>query len=163
MLNRAPLVDGKPLAPRNADEMEILPGVPEALAQLAAAGFALVVVTNQPEIARGTVTWASVNAINVRLNETLPIDEFRVCPHDDADNCPCRKPKPGLLLDPPTYAVAQSYLVGDRWRDIDAGCAAGCRATILVDYQYPEGIRQEPDVRVRSLAEAAEWILHDNR
>jgi D-glycero-D-manno-heptose 1,7-bisphosphate phosphatase len=90
---------------------------------------------------------------------TLPIDEFRVCPHDDRDACGCRKPRPGLLVDPPTTNVAASVMVGDRWRDIEAGRAAGCRATILVDYGYDEVLPHEPDARVASLSDAAEWIL----
>ena len=94
-----------------------------------------------------------------RLAALLPIDEFRVCCHDDADGCDCRKPKPGLLTRPPLYDLSRSVIVGDRWRDIEAGRRAGCRAAILIDYGYDEGLPTEPDVRVRSLAEAADWIL----
>ena len=89
----------------------------------------------------------------------MPIDEFRVCWHDDVDACDCRKPKPGLLTRPPHYDLGRSVIVGDRWRDIEAGRRAGCRAAILVDYGYDESSHAAPDVRVRSLAEAADWIL----
>jgi D-glycero-D-manno-heptose 1,7-bisphosphate phosphatase len=150
---------GKPYPPANADELEILEGVEDALARLKAAGYRLVVVTNQPDIARGTTTRAAVDAIHARMARVLPIDEFRVCPHDDPDGCPCRKPRPGLLLDPPTIDVSSSPIVGDRWRDLEAGRAAGCCATILVDYAYAEDIPNEPDVRVTSMSEAADWIL----
>jgi D-glycero-D-manno-heptose 1,7-bisphosphate phosphatase len=150
---------GKVLSPSSIDDVEILPGVPEALARLKAAGFSLVVTTNQPDVARGATTREIVAEIHAHLAQLLPIDEFRVCLHDDGDRCACRKPKPGLLLDPPVYDVAGSVMVGDRWRDVDAGRAAGCRATILVDYGYDEPMPNEPDARVSSLAEAADWIL----
>jgi D-glycero-D-manno-heptose 1,7-bisphosphate phosphatase len=159
VLNRAVVRGGKPCPPASVDELEILPDAAEALGRLKAAGYALVVVTNQPDIARGTTTRAAVDAIHSRMAAILPIDEFRVCPHDDHDACACRKPRPGLLVDPPTTDVAASVMVGDRWRDIEAGRAAGCRATILVDYEYDEEIPHEPDARVASLSEAVEWIL----
>lgn len=159
VLNRAVVRDGTPLPPASVEELEILPGVPEALARLRAAGYRLVVVTNQPDIARGTTTAAAVEAIHAHMRRVLDLDEIRVCPHDDGDGCDCRKPKPGLLLREPAADMASSVMIGDRWRDIDAGVAAGCGATILVDYNYAESIRQEPTVRVPSLAEAAEWLL----
>jgi len=163
VLNRAVVRAGKPFPPASVDELEILPGAAGALARLKAAGYALVVVTNQPDIARGTTTRAAVDAIHARMASMLPIDEFRVCPHDDRDACACRKPRPGLLVDPPTNDVGASVMVGDRWRDIEAGRAAGCGATILIDHQYDEPIPNEPDVRVASLSEAAAWILTRHR
>lgn len=162
VLNKAVVRAGKPYPPASVDDLEILPGVASALARLKAAGYRLVVVTNQPDIARGKTTRLAVEAIHAHMATLLPIDEFRMCPHDDEDGCACRKPLPGLLIHPPTTDVAASVMVGDRWRDIDAGRAAACRATILVDYQYDEAIPHEPDVRVRSLDEAAEWILSHN-
>lgn len=159
VINRAVIVDGKPLAPERLEDLEVLPRVPEALALLRQAGYALVVVTNQPDVARGRMALSTIEAMHDRLAATLPLDEIRVCYHDDPDDCPCRKPKPGLLLDPPTYDVARSVLVGDRWRDIEAGKNAGCRATILIDYRYDEALPREPDVRVASLYDAAMWIL----
>jgi D-glycero-D-manno-heptose 1,7-bisphosphate phosphatase len=159
VINRAVVRDGKAYAPALVDDLEILPGVADALDRLRAAGYRLVVVTNQPDIARGTVTRAAVDAINARLAARLGLDDIRVCPHDDGDGCDCRKPKPGMLLWPPHADLPASLMVGDRWRDIEAGRAAGVGATILVDYHYDEGLRHEPDVRVASLAEATDWIL----
>lgn len=159
VLNRTKLRNNRPIPPASLDELEILPGVPDALRNLKAAGYALVVVTNQPDVARGLTTLNVVNQFNGFLGERLPIDEFRVCAHDDRDGCDCRKPRPGLLLASPQYHVAESIMVGDRWRDIDAGRAAGCRATILIDYEYDEAIPNEPTVRVASLLEASDWIL----
>jgi transaldolase len=133
--------------------------VGEALARLKAAGYALVVVTNQPDIARGLISEAAVDAIHARMRQLLPLDEIRVCPHDDADACDCRKPKAGLLLREPAYDLRTSVMVGDRWRDIAVGRAAGCKATILIDYGYGEVITHEPDARVGSLTEAVDWLL----
>ena len=159
VLNRTMLRQGKPIPPRSLGELEILPGVSAALSNLKAAGYSLVVVTNQPDVARGLTTLDMVEEFHRFLGRQLPIDEFRVCIHDDGDQCACRKPKPGLLLAAPRYDIRRSVMVGDRWRDVDAGLAAGCRATILVDYGYDEAIPNEPTVRVASLLEASRWIL----
>src|SRR5262245_3380014 len=107
VINRALVKDRRPGAPTRVDQLEILPGVPEALARLREAGYALVVVTNQPDVAKGTVAKDEIEAMHALLMTELPLDEIRVCYHIDADKCACRKPKPGLLLDPPTYAVEQ--------------------------------------------------------
>ena len=161
VINRAVVRDGKPYPPDSLEDMEILPGTHEALEKLKALGFLLLVVTNQPDVSRGTQTVEEVNRIHQWMQSSMPIDEFLVCFHDNRENCLCRKPKPGLLLDGANkYAVdlADSFLIGDRWRDVDAGHEAGCK-TILIDYGYAErGPTQEPDVRVKSLLEAADWI-----
>jgi D-glycero-D-manno-heptose 1,7-bisphosphate phosphatase len=159
VINRAIVQDRRPGAPLRPEDLEILPDVPDALERLRRAGYALVVVTNQPDVAKGRVRREVIEAMHARLLAELPLDEVRVCYHVDADGCECRKPNPGMLLNPPTYAVEQSVMVGDRWRDVEAGRRAACRATILVDYDYAEPIPHEPDVRVGSLGEAADWIL----
>ncbi len=159
VINRAIVHNRRPGAPTRVEELVILPDVPDALAKLREAGYALVVVTNQPDVAKGTVAREVIEAMHAKLMTELPLDEVRVCYHVDADGCECRKPKPGMLLDPPTYAVERSVMVGDRWRDIEAGRRAACRATILVDYDYAEPMPHEPDVRVASLGEATDWIL----
>jgi len=148
------------MAPASLAELEIPADVPAALERLKHAGFALVVVTNQPDVARGTQTRATVEALNAALAANLSIDEWRVCYDDDQDRCSCRKPKPGLLLQPPVYDVARSFMVGDRWRDIEAGRNAGVRAAIHVDSGHAEPLTIEPDFRARSLTEAVDWILN---
>jgi D-glycero-D-manno-heptose 1,7-bisphosphate phosphatase len=163
VVNRSLVRDGTPEPPRGPDDVEILPGVAEACAELRAAGFALVVVTNQPEVARGTLTRQAVDAINGKIAASLPLDEIVVCPHDDADGCDCRKPRPGMLLDAARrhgIDLERSYLVGDRWRDIGAGQAASVR-TVFVDRGYDERRPQNPDATVSDLTEAAVWILED--
>jgi len=128
-------------------------------------GFLLVVVTNQPDVARGTQTLAAVQAIHDAMRQTLPLDEFLICPHDDRDGCRCRKPAPGLMIEAQQrYGIdlSRSFLVGDRWRDIDAGHAAGCR-TVWLDSNYRErGPSAPPDARVASLADAVDWIVRNS-
>jgi D-glycero-D-manno-heptose 1,7-bisphosphate phosphatase len=160
-VNRAFLREGKPYPPATLSDLRVLPGVREACRNLREAGFALILVTNQPDIARGTVPADRVEEINVRLQRYLQLDDIRVCPHDDEAQCACRKPQPGLLIQAAetwNIDLPASYVVGDRWRDVEAGHRAGCRA-IFVDHGYREQQPDAPFLRVRSLAEAANWIL----
>ena len=161
VINRAVVRDGKPYPPANLSEMEILPGVPEALAFLHEAGFLLVVITNQPDVARGITPKVLVEEINRHLSRLLPIDEFRTCYHDDDEECGCRKPSPGALLAAArqhSIDLTKSYMIGDRWRDIEAGQRAGCQ-TIFVDYGYFEKQPESFNHRVQTLDEAAHIIL----
>jgi len=161
VINRALVRDGKPYPPASVSEMEILPGVSEALAALHEVGFMLIVVTNQPDVARGTTSMAVVEEINSCLASCLPIDEFRTCYHDSGDCCDCRKPLPGSLraaAKQHDIDLPQSYMVGDRWRDIEAGQGAGCR-TIFINYGYAEKQPEAVNHRVQSLSEAAQIIL----
>src|SRR5258706_5259253 len=165
VINAAIVRDGKPYAPLSLDEMRILDGVPQALAQLRAAGYLNVLVTNQPDVANGKTTRAVVEQMHSRLVQELPIDAVKVCFHDDADNCGCRKPKPGMLLEAARELgidMAKSYLVGDRWRDVAAAQAAGCKA-LFIDYSYRERQPDLPYVRVKSLPDAAAFITRNDR
>lgn len=161
VINRAVVRDGKPYPPHCLSDLEILPGVDKALHALHDAGWLLIVVTNQPDVARGTKQMADVEAINQRLKQSLPIDEFRTCYHDSDDGCYCRKPLPGSLLAAARdhgIDLASSYMVGDRWRDTMAGEQAGCK-TIFIDYGYLEKQPEKFNHRVGSLLEAANIIL----
>ncbi len=161
VINRAYLRQGIPHPPANLGEVEILHGVPEALAALQGAGFLLIVVTNQPDVARGATLLETVRGINGYLAGLFPITEFRSCYHDDIDDCACRKPRPGAILAAAeTHGIdlTRSYMVGDRWRDIEAGRRAGCR-TIFLDYGYTEKQPESMDHVTRSLEEAARIIL----
>ena len=167
VINRALVRDGVPYPPQGITELEILPGVTDGLKRLRGAGFRLVVVTNQPDVARGTQTKAEVEAIHRVLQSQLPLamDDFRVCYHDNADNCPCRKPRPGMLLAAAAdygLDLATSFMVGDRWRDIEAGQRAGCK-TIFIDYHYAEPNHSQPDATVVSFAEAVDWIIQQDK
>jgi D-glycero-D-manno-heptose 1,7-bisphosphate phosphatase len=161
VLNRAVVRAGRPYPPDDVAGLDIFPGTAEALQRLRRAGFLLLVVSNQPDVARGDQRRANVEAINTALARTLPLDDFLVCYHDDADGCDCRKPLPGLLLrGAERYALdlSRSFLIGDRWRDVAAGRGAGVR-TVFIDYHYDER-RPEPaaDATVSDLSEAVDWI-----
>lgn len=161
MLNRAIVRHGRPYPPAGLVGLEVLPGVVEACTALRRAGFLLVVVTNQPDVARGTQRQEIVEGINNALRAQVPVDEIRVCYHDEPDGCACRKPKPGLLLQAERdwqIDLASSFMVGDRWMDIEAGRRAGC-TTVLIDCGYAEAEQTMPDCRLQSLAEAAQWII----
>ena len=163
VINRGVFKAGKPFAPFSLSEYEILPGVPEALASLRAAGFLLVVTTNQPDVTRGAARREQVETIHQYIRDRLAIDDIRVCYHDDSDQCACRKPLPGMILAASVeheIQVRRSFMVGDRWRDIGSGKNAGC-TTILVN-AFPEKTRIDPDVELPDLAAAARWILNSN-
>lgn len=164
VINRAVERDGKPYPPARLAELDILPGVPEALDRLKAAGYLLIVATNQPDVGRGTLAQPMVESMHASLCAQLPIDRVEVCYHPGRglSDCDCRKPRPGMLIRAARefgIDLARSWMVGDRWRDIDCGHSAGCR-TIFIDRGYAEDLKQPPDLRVRSLSEAADAILH---
>jgi D-glycero-D-manno-heptose 1,7-bisphosphate phosphatase len=164
VLNRAVTRNGKPYPPASLAELEILPGVPEALARLRQAGFLLLVVTNQPDVARGTQSREAVESIHAALCQALPLDGVFVC-YDDGDS-PRRKPNPGMLLEAAgQYEIdlQASFLIGDRWKDIEAGRQAGCR-TVWLDYGYDEhrhGV--QPDFLTQEIGAAADWILAERK
>jgi D-glycero-D-manno-heptose 1,7-bisphosphate phosphatase len=153
--------DGKPVAPTTLSEFRILPGVVESARRLKEAGFLLIVVTNQPDVATGRTPKAVMEAMHAEIRRQLPIDDFMICLHVDADNCGCRKPKPGLILQAAArYSIdlPSSTVVGDRWRDVVAGQTVGCR-TIFVDYGYVQDHPAVADETVNSLTEATQLIL----
>jgi D-glycero-D-manno-heptose 1,7-bisphosphate phosphatase len=161
VLNRQLVRDGHAYAPGSPADLEILPGVPESLARLRAAGFILIVVTNQPDVVRALITRAGVEAIHQAMRRMLPLDDIRVCYHDDADGCACRKPSPGMLYAAAVehdVTLAGSFMIGDRWRDIEAGHRAGC-TTVMVDHPVEESFPVSPDLRAPDLPDAVRQIL----
>jgi D-glycero-D-manno-heptose 1,7-bisphosphate phosphatase len=161
VLNRGIMIEGRLHPPRSVEEVEVLPGVAEACRALADAGLLLIGATNQPDVARGRQTREEVLRINARLLRALPLVEIRTCFHDDADGCPCRKPRPGLLLEAARehdVDLRQSFMVGDRWTDVAAGAAAGC-LTFLITASYNERSRCPPDHDVTDLLDAAGRIV----
>ena len=161
VLNRAVIREGRPYPPASLEAFEILPGVPEAVRRLHDVGFLLIGATNQPDVARGTQRREVVEAINARLQDEMPITAILVC-YEDSDDCPRRKPNPGLLLEAAeTYGIdlSASFMVGDRWRDVEAGRRAGCQ-TVFIDRGYSERQPDPPaDHTAADLTAAAIWIL----
>jgi D-glycero-D-manno-heptose 1,7-bisphosphate phosphatase len=163
VINRALERDKKPFAPTSIAEFEIYPEVPAACAKLQAAGFLLVVATNQPDVGRGTLKQEIVEQIHAYMVAQLPINRVEVCFHSGKDTlpCDCRKPKPGMLFRAAAALnidLRQSWMVGDRWRDVDCGHNASCK-TIFIDRGYAEELKQKPDFSAGNLAEAVDIIL----
>ena len=161
VINASVVRDGKPYPPASLEELKILPGVAPAIKALRKAGFAIVVATNQPDVASGIQGREVVESMHSDLRNKLLIDDIRVCYHTDSDNCTCRKPKSGMLLEAAhelEVDLSRSFMVGDRWRDIDAGKAVGCY-TFFIDYGYLEMKPESPDMVVASLEEASKTIL----
>ena len=163
VLNHPVIRDGKPYPPATVEALRIISGVEAACESLRSAGFLLVMVTNQPDIGRGSASALAVQAINSAVAKSLHLDAVKLCPHDDHHACSCRKPLPGLLLEAArdlAISLPSSYVVGDRWRDIEAGERAGCK-TVFIDYNYQEKRPARPDFITASLAQATEWIVSD--
>ncbi|PYO56585.1 MAG: HAD family hydrolase, partial [Candidatus Rokuibacteriota bacterium] len=163
VLNRAVVRDGLPYPPGTLAELEITPDAPRALGSLRAAGLSLIGVTNQPDVARGTQRREVVESINAALRAALPLDDLLTCYHDDSDGCHCRKPAAGLLIeaaDRHGLDLSSSFMIGDRWKDVEAGRRARCM-TVFIDNGYAERgpVDCQPDHRVTTLFEAAQWIL----
>lgn len=147
-------------SPRCLEEFDLVAGAAQAVAMLRDAGLLVIVVTNQPEVARGLIAPAQLERMHRRLKEATAVDAIYTCPHDDRHACSCRKPSPGLLLQAAAewrIALGISYMVGDSWKDIEAGTAAGCQ-TFLVDPQWPRAPQVKPSHHVRDLRVAAEMI-----
>jgi D-glycero-D-manno-heptose 1,7-bisphosphate phosphatase len=156
--------NGRPVAPTTLAEFQFLPGVVESVQRLKQGGYLIVVITNQPDVADGRTARSTVDAMHDLVRSKLAVDDIRVCFHRDTEGCACRKPKPGMILDAASdYGIdlARSYVVGDRWRDVAAGRAAGCM-TFFVDYGYKQDGPNVPDKVVKSLPEAAALILGKN-
>jgi D-glycero-D-manno-heptose 1,7-bisphosphate phosphatase len=163
VINAISLLNGIPIPPRKSDDVIILDGVVEAVGLLKEAGFVPVVVTNQPDVARGKTSRTLIEEINQTISSQTGIDFFYICFHDDVDGCECRKPKAGLLIQAAKNLkldLSRSFLVGDRWRDISAGLAAGV-ACYFIDYSYGERLPEQPFIRVSSLLEAAHLVIGD--
>jgi D-glycero-D-manno-heptose 1,7-bisphosphate phosphatase len=163
VLNKAILKDGKPVAPRTLAELVIPDEVKPSLDKLKAAGYLLICLTNKPDVERGLTTKGDVDAIYAKIRSELPLDDVFICYSENSD---CYKPKPGLLLAASKkydINLAQSYMIGDRWRDIEAGQNAKCK-TVWIDRGYAEKKPDPPaDYTVHSLTEGVEWILGKNQ
>jgi D-glycero-D-manno-heptose 1,7-bisphosphate phosphatase len=150
VINYSLVRSNKPYPPRNLSDFELIDGVHHTLQTLSAKGYLLFIFTNQPDVARGTLSLSNLEEIHSYILQTLPITKIYYCAHDDKDNCHCRKPKPGMILEAAKQYdinLFQSYVVGDRWRDIEAGKKAGCK-TIFIDYKYAENLLSKPDFTI---------------
>jgi len=159
-LNKAIVKNGLPFSPPSFSEFEILPGVKESLLKLKKLNFVCLLVTNQPDVSRGKIKKSVVIQMNNFLKSEIKLDDIFVCYHDDCDNCECRKPKPGLLLNAKkkwNINLDKSYMIGDRWKDVQAGINAGCK-TIFINNNYKENKEIKANLTTDSLLNAV-YIL----
>jgi len=160
IINKVIIRDGKPSSPRKLEEFEILPNVKEYLKEFKEMGFLNIVFTSQPDISRGLLKIEDLGKMHKIISETLRVDEIKFCPHDDKDNCNCRKPKPGLLLEAAkewSIDLENSFVIGDTWKDIGAGKAAGCK-TFLLRREYNNDYQKNYDFEINNLKEMVDII-----
>jgi D-glycero-D-manno-heptose 1,7-bisphosphate phosphatase len=167
VLNRAVIRNGLPYPPSNIEDFELHDDVATGCARLKAANFLLVVITNQPDVGRGQQSRETVEAMHLKMQSALPcLDRIEICYHAGqryGEPCDCRKPRPGLILRATAELridLGASYVIGDRWRDVDCACAVGCRA-IFIQRNYEESLREAPDFTVTNFNDAVNTILRD--
>ena len=159
ILNAVSVKDSKPQSPRKFEDFKLLPQVKQSLKFFKRLGFLNIVITNQPDIARGFLDKKELEKMHQLIKERLAIDDIFICSHDDSDRCTCRKPQPGLILEAVRkwgIDLCSSYLIGDTKRDMEAGKNAGCR-TVLLNRPYNQNY-QNCDFKVNSLEEFAELL-----
>ncbi|MCH9614518.1 MAG: D-glycero-alpha-D-manno-heptose-1,7-bisphosphate 7-phosphatase [Chlamydiia bacterium] len=162
VINAPIFADGRSYPPKTLKEFKLIPGVKEALETLHQEGFLLILTTNQPDVGRGTQKREIVEAMHQKLRDELPFTDIEVCFDDSLDTY---KPKPGMLLNAAkkhNIDLRSSFMVGDRWRDVDAGTAAGC-STIFIDLGYKESLNKSPDHICDNLLESVPFILQTKR
>ena len=160
VLNNIIIKNGLPFSPENYENLKILPGVKESVIKLKQLHFYCLVITNQPDVSRGKIKKKAVIKMNEYLKKELSLDDIFVCYHDDQDKCECRKPNPGLIFEAAkkwNVKLNKSYMIGDRWKDIDAGNRSGCK-TIFIDNNYEEKIKTKPDFTSKNLLKAVTII-----
>lgn len=155
IINVTNIINRKPVAIYNASQLVFVDGIVELVRYFCDLGFLIFCITNQPDISRGKLSEKNVLEINEKIMKELPIKKIYVCPHDDADKCECRKPKTGMLMEAKReyyIDMKSSWVIGDRWSDIECGKSAGCK-TIFVDYGYSENLLSIPDITVKNIKE----------
>ena len=160
VINQAQVREGLPFSPADMTEFFWVEPIKDVTLELKSFGYLLFCVTNQPDVGRGLQSRAVVESFHTAILAELPLEKIYTCYHDDSDNCSCRKPRPGLIVDAQReygLNLAASWLIGDRWKDIDAGTAAGCN-TVFLEYGYDEKLRNKPDHTILQLAQLVPLI-----
>lgn len=163
VINSTIIKKGKPFSPRRLEDFELVDGIKDILERFRVRGLLNIIVTNQPDIARGLMKKEELQKMHSLIRENLPVDDIFICPHDDADNCNCRKPKAGMFFEAAkkwNIDLNESFIIGDSWKDIEAGRNAGC-TTVLIDSPYNKQI--DSDIRTNELSAAAEMILNSRK
>jgi D-glycero-D-manno-heptose 1,7-bisphosphate phosphatase len=161
IINKAIVVNRKPFSPVDIYEFKILPKAKKALKTFKKLNLMNIIITNQPDIKTGKQLSKDLDKIHNWMMINLDIDEILVCKHDDNDNCNCRKPKTGMIeqaVEKYQINISQSYLIGDRWKDIQCGQKAGCKENFFVNYNYNETRPKMPYIVVKSLYECSQYL-----
>lgn len=162
-INYPIIIDGKSHPPDCVEHLQLVFGIRQLMDKICKMGYLNIVVTNQPDYARGLQTKEEIEKINNAIVEYLPLDGLFVCYHDNSDNCECRKPKPGMLLKAKEkYDIdfSHSWLIGDFPSDVKAGKAVGCK-TIFIEGNYKEILTEQPDYIVKSIEKIEDIIYND--
>lgn len=120
--------------PLTLEEFKINQQAKDPLLKLKGAGFVLVATTNQPGLSRGYQSRRELDRMHEVLRRSFPLDDLMVCPHDETDHCPCRKPRPGLLIEAAFkwhLNLDHSFVISDKWQDAEAARTAGCTSVLL--------------------------------
>jgi len=161
VINKPIIIDGKSYAPRLLKDFKIFPKVKSDVKKLKDKGFKVLVITNQPDIGNKLLKKSTLKEMHSILKAKVPLDKIYFCPHTRNDRCKCRKPKPGMIIKASNELkidLKESYVVGDRKIDIDAGIKAGCK-TIFVNNNYYEKKPTKQKKNVKSLHDAVKYIL----
>jgi len=161
VINEVLVKNDRAYSPRRFEEFKFIENVYELIRKIKEAGFLSIVVTNQPDIARGKMEISELERMNKAVRDKLPIDDNLVCMHDDIDNCSCRKPKPGMIFKAAKkyeIEIETSFLIGDGWRDMMAASNAGCKG-ILLKASYNTGV--DCFKRVENLKTAIDTIVDE--
>ena len=153
--------NAKPYAPTRLEDFKLMPYSHHSIFLLKKQGYMVLVITNQPDIGNGHITFEIVESMHNKIREKTMVDDFFLCPHRQDEGCECRKPKPGMLFAAAAkheINLSKSFMIGDRWSDIEAGEKAGCR-TIFIDRHYAEPRPINPEATVSSLRKAVKYIL----
>jgi D-glycero-D-manno-heptose 1,7-bisphosphate phosphatase len=159
LLNLAASKGGQQKSPTTLEEFRINEAALPALQRLKSAGFVLIATTNQPEISRGTLSRRELDRMHEMLAATLPLDDILVCPHDEEDDCPCRKPRAGLFHEAAFkyhLLLGQSFLISNRWQDAEAARLIGS-TSLAIDSPWLG--RGHHDFAVRDLEAAIEKVM----
>ena len=160
VVSRAVVINNRPFSIRRASDLQILDEVNEALGIFGKLALIPIIISNQPDVARGLLSQLEHEKIESKIVTLTGISKIYTCTHDEKDNCFCRKPKPGLILkaaEDHDIDITKSYLIGDRWRDMDLAKNVDCRS-FFINRNYEEKYPEYFDYETGSILESAKII-----
>jgi len=161
VLNIPILRGGRTYAPVQFSDFQLYEDVIPTLHEVKNRGYLLVLITNQPDLSKGLLAPEELHRMHQFLQEKIPFDSLEVCPHQDSDDCECRKPKPGMILRAAkqlSIDLSQSIVIGDRWRDILAGKTAGCKTALKIVEDFTDDRQETPDWTIFQLQEILKYL-----